>query len=145
MTAVENGSYIGMTDQLILKFPKKNLYSKEDFYVSPSNVKAYDFVTSWPKWIKKIVNIFLCRSWNSEISVIKTYERDNFNPYIIIFKIEGKVSYTGIEKSTIYETGGIKYEKGIKTILNPEKDKNAIEDIKKIITPRKDLKLNDLG
>lgn len=78
------------------------------------------------------LNIFLCRSWNSEISVIKTYERDNFNPYIIIFKIEGKVSYTGIEKSTIYETGGIKYEKGIKTILNPEKDKNAIEDIKKI-------------
>tara|TARA_R110001592_G_scaffold202005_1_gene451255 strand:+ start:937 stop:2229 length:1293 start_codon:yes stop_codon:yes gene_type:complete len=78
------------------------------------------------------LNIFLCRSWNSEISVIKTYERDDFNPYIIIFKIEGKVSYTGIEKSTIYETGGIKYEKGIKTILNPEKDKNAIQDMKKI-------------
>ena len=47
-----------MTDQLILKFPKDNLYSKEDFYVSPSNLKAYDFIVSWPKWIKRIVNIF---------------------------------------------------------------------------------------
>jgi len=47
-----------MTDQLILKFPSKKIYLKEDFYVSPSNIKAYDFINSWPKWIKRIVNIF---------------------------------------------------------------------------------------
>jgi len=47
-----------MTDQLILKFPNKKAYLKEDFYVSVSNQKAYDFVNIWPKWIKKIVNIF---------------------------------------------------------------------------------------
>jgi len=55
---MENGTYTMMNDQLILKFPKDNLYSKEDFYVSPSNLKAYDFIISWPKWIKRIVNIF---------------------------------------------------------------------------------------
>jgi len=47
-----------MTDQLILKFPSNNAYYKEDYYVSPSNQEAYDFISSWPKWIKRIVNIF---------------------------------------------------------------------------------------
>jgi chromosomal replication initiation ATPase DnaA len=47
-----------MNDQLILKFPSIKAYKKEDFYVSPSNSKAYDFINSWPNWIKRIVNIF---------------------------------------------------------------------------------------
>ena len=47
-----------MNDQLILKFPTKQVYKKEDFYVSSSNQKAYDFINCWPKWIKRIVNIF---------------------------------------------------------------------------------------
>ena len=47
-----------MNDQLILKFPAQKAYKKEDFYVSPSNQKAYDFINNWPKWIKRIVNIF---------------------------------------------------------------------------------------
>ena len=46
-----------MSNQLILKFPNQKAYKKEDFYVSPSNQKAYDFINSWPKWIKRIVNI----------------------------------------------------------------------------------------
>ena len=47
-----------MTDQLILKFPTNNVYLKEDFYVSSSNQEAYEFINSWPKWIKRIANIF---------------------------------------------------------------------------------------
>ena len=47
-----------MNDQLILKFPSHQAYKKEDFYVSPSNQEAYDFINSWPRWIKRIVNIF---------------------------------------------------------------------------------------
>ncbi len=47
-----------MSDQLILKFPSSNAYLQEDFYVSSSNKEAYDFVSSWPKWHKRIVNIF---------------------------------------------------------------------------------------
>ena len=47
-----------MSDQLILKFPTQQAYKKEDFYVSSSNEKAYDFINSWPNWIKRIVNIF---------------------------------------------------------------------------------------
>ena len=47
-----------MNDQLLLKFPRQQVYKKEDFYVSPSNQEAYDFINSWPKWIKQIINIF---------------------------------------------------------------------------------------
>ena len=47
-----------MNDQLILKFPKKEIYQREDYYVSPSNQEAYDFIINWPKWIKRIVNIY---------------------------------------------------------------------------------------
>ena len=47
-----------MNDQLILKFPSHQAYKREDFYVSPSNMQAYDFINSWPRWIKRIVNIF---------------------------------------------------------------------------------------
>jgi len=47
-----------MNDQLILKFPTYQAYKKEDFYVSPSNQEAYDFIINWPKWIKRIINIF---------------------------------------------------------------------------------------
>jgi len=47
-----------MNDQLILKFPTHKAYKKEDFYVSPSNQEAYDFINSWPQWIKRIINIF---------------------------------------------------------------------------------------
>ena len=47
-----------MPDQLILKFPKDNIYLKEDFYVSSGNQEAYEFISSWPRWIKRIANIF---------------------------------------------------------------------------------------
>ena len=47
-----------MTDQLILNFPIVKNYLKEDFYVSSSNKEAYDYIISWPKWVKRIVNIF---------------------------------------------------------------------------------------
>ena len=47
-----------MNDQLILKFPSHQAYKKEDFYVSPSNQEAYNLINSWPKWIKRTVNIF---------------------------------------------------------------------------------------
>ena len=47
-----------MSDQLILKFPYSHAYKKEDFYVSSSNQEAYDFINGWPKWFKRIINIY---------------------------------------------------------------------------------------
>jgi len=53
-----NGKFIKMNDQLIFKFPSSQVYFHEDFYVSSSNREAYDLINSWPKWIKRIANIF---------------------------------------------------------------------------------------
>ena len=47
-----------MVDQLILNIPSRKLYLNEDYYVSPSNKEAYEFIVSWPKWIKRTANIF---------------------------------------------------------------------------------------
>ena len=47
-----------MADQLIFNFPKKKNYLSEDYYVSSSNQEAYNFINSWPKWIKRICNIY---------------------------------------------------------------------------------------
>ena len=47
-----------MNDQLVLKFPTINAYLQQDYYVSSSNHEAYDFINSWPNWLKKIANIF---------------------------------------------------------------------------------------
>ena len=47
-----------MVDQLLLKFPSNKVYLEEDFYVSDSNHEAYDFITSWPKWIRRTANIY---------------------------------------------------------------------------------------
>ena len=47
-----------MNDQLVLKFPTIKAYLQQDYYVSSSNQEAYDFINSWPKWLKKIANIF---------------------------------------------------------------------------------------
>ena len=68
-----------MNDQLILKFPSHQAYKKEDFYVSPSNQEAYDIITSWPKWIKRTVNIFGPSDFG------------NFHPIEVIAVREGKI------------------------------------------------------
>ena len=47
-----------MVDQLILNFPSNKVYLNEDYYVSQSNKEAYEFINSWPKWIKRTVNLF---------------------------------------------------------------------------------------
>jgi len=47
-----------MNKQLLFKFPQKLVYLNEDYYVSSSNNDAFNLINSWPKWIKKTVNIF---------------------------------------------------------------------------------------
>lgn len=77
------------------------------------------------------INIFLCRGWNTEITVLKDFYKSGDNPYIIIFKAEGKKSITGLNVEKYYEAGGIKTEEGIKTILSVD-EKDVISDLKNI-------------
>ena len=99
-----------MNDQLILKFPTHQAYKKEDFYVSPSNQEAYDFINSWPKWIKRIINIFgpsgsgkshlasilknktSCLSINSNDLDEKTFLKFKTKEALIIENLDEKIS-----------------------------------------------------
>ena len=84
-----------MSDQLILKFPTERAYKKEDFYVSPSNQEAYNFIDSWPRWIKRIANIFgpsgsgkshLASILNSKTSCLKIDSEDLDDNIFLEFK-----------------------------------------------------------
>ena len=86
-----------MNDQLILKFPTINAYLQQDYYVSSSNQEVYDFINSWPKWLKRIVNIFgpsgsgkthLASILNSKTSVLEV-QSDQLNDKIF-FKFKTK-------------------------------------------------------
>tara|TARA_B110001454_G_scaffold31590_1_gene30908 strand:+ start:13 stop:672 length:660 start_codon:yes stop_codon:yes gene_type:complete len=99
-----------MNDQLILKFPTHRAYQKEDFYVSSSNQEAYDFINSWPKWIKRIINIFgpsgsgkshlasilknktSCLSINSNDLDEKTFLKFKTKEALIIENLDEKIS-----------------------------------------------------
>ena len=84
-----------MNNQLILKFPTQKAYKKEDFYVSPSNQEAYDFINNWPAWIKRIVNIYgpsgsgkshLAHIFKSKTSFVEVHSKDLDDKVFIKFK-----------------------------------------------------------
>tara|TARA_B100000886_G_scaffold73403_1_gene47199 strand:+ start:36075 stop:36716 length:642 start_codon:yes stop_codon:yes gene_type:complete len=46
-----------MNDQKVFKFENSNFYFEEDFCISNSNKKVYDFLNLYPKWESKLINI----------------------------------------------------------------------------------------
>ena len=44
-------------EQLLINFQFKKEYYEQDYYVTKSNFDAFTFVNTWPKWIKKFVNL----------------------------------------------------------------------------------------
>ena len=45
-------------NQLLFELDHKKNFNEHDFYVSKSNFYAYNIIDKWPKWEKKILNIF---------------------------------------------------------------------------------------
>ena len=102
-----------MNDQLILKFPTQQAYQKEDFYVSPSNQEAYDFINKWPKWIKRIVNIFgPSGSGKSHLASI----------------LKGKTSYLQIDSNELNEKVFLKF-KTKEALIIENLDENIYEKL----------------
>ena len=99
-----------MNNQLILKFPSQQAYKKEDFYVSSSNQEAYDYICSWPKWLKRIINIHgpsgsgkshlvsilktktSCLKVNSNDLNEKIFSKFKINETLIIENLDEKIS-----------------------------------------------------
>tara|TARA_B100000700_G_scaffold228666_1_gene252648 strand:- start:601 stop:1266 length:666 start_codon:yes stop_codon:yes gene_type:complete len=45
-------------NQLLLDFGSKKNFNDHDYYVSKSNYFAFNIIDKWPKWEKKILNIY---------------------------------------------------------------------------------------
>jgi chromosomal replication initiation ATPase DnaA len=81
--------------QLLINFNLKKDYSKEDFYVSSSNLFAFDIINSWPKWIKRSVNLsgerysgksHLVKIFESKTSCLSVISKDFSDTTLIKFK-----------------------------------------------------------
>jgi len=109
---------------------RRNNLSPENLYNSIDSdlCKNEDILLGFLSNIMKF-NVFLCRSWSTEISIIKSMIHQKEYPYVIIFKNDTPVSLTGLKIEEGFETGGVKTSKGIKTILNFENDKAVIEEL----------------
>ena len=135
-----------MNDQLILKFPTQNAYKKEDFYVSSSNEEAYDYINSWPRWIKRIINIFgpagsgkshLASILQNKTSCLKVLSKDLNEKIFIKFKTKEALIIENL------------YEKVNEKILFSIWNKTIQDNKYLLITSRKpistyEFKLNDL-
>ena len=81
--------------QLLMNFNLKKDYSKQDFYVSSSNSFAFDIINSWPKWLKKSVNLcgekysgksHLAKIFESKTSCLNVTSKNFSDKTIIKFK-----------------------------------------------------------
>lgn len=79
------------------------------------------------------INIFICRMWNNDLTVIKEINFSKESHSILLFKYFGKVSLTGMETNVFYETGGIEINGKIMTILNCDEHEKIIKKLRREI------------
>ena len=82
-------------NQLFIKFENIKDYKKENFFVSTSNLEAFEILNSWPKWIKKFINLYgekysgkshLARIFESKSTCLNIREKDFTEEILIKFK-----------------------------------------------------------
>ena len=82
-------------NQLFIKFENIKDYKKENFFVSNSNLEAFEILNNWPKWIKKFINLYgekysgkshLARIFESKSTCLNIREKDFTEEILIKFK-----------------------------------------------------------
>tara|TARA_B100001765_G_C19481364_1_gene329005 strand:- start:2 stop:658 length:657 start_codon:yes stop_codon:yes gene_type:complete len=82
-------------NQLFIKFENIKDYKKENFFVSTSNLEAFEILNNWPKWIKKFINLYgekysgkshLARIFESKSTCLNISEKDFTEEILIKFK-----------------------------------------------------------
>ena len=89
---MKNGFIMKDNEQLLINFEFKKDYLEQDFYVSESNLHAFNLINDWPKWIKKIVNLYgekysgkthLCKIFETKTSNISV-NASNFTDEVLV-------------------------------------------------------------
>ena len=52
------GNSMNNKNQILFDFNLNKSYLDQDYYLSSSNQDAYNLINSWPKWIKKTINLY---------------------------------------------------------------------------------------
>ena len=52
------GNPMNNKNQILFDFKLNKSYLDQDYYLSSSNQDEYNFINSWPKWIKKSINLY---------------------------------------------------------------------------------------
>ena len=82
-------------NQLFIKFENIKDYKKENFFVSTSNLEAFEILNNWPKWIKKFINLYgekysgkshLAKIFESKSTCLNISEKDFTEEILIKFK-----------------------------------------------------------
>ena len=82
-------------NQLFIKFENIKDYKKENFFVSNSNLEAFEILNNWPKWIKKFINLYgekysgkshLARIFESKSTCLNISEKNFTEEILIKFK-----------------------------------------------------------
>lgn len=88
---------MNIKNQLLFNFKFKKNYLDQDYFISPSNQEAFDLINSWPKWIKKTINIYgekfsgkshLTSIFEKKTSCIKVSSKEFSDETIKKFKIK---------------------------------------------------------
>ena len=52
------GNSMNNKNQILFDFKLNKSYLDQDYYLSSSNQDVYNLINSWPKWIKKTINLY---------------------------------------------------------------------------------------
>ncbi len=99
--------------QLIFNFEHNKSFQKNDFFISDSNYFAYELLMSWPKWEKKLINIFGGKS-SGKTHLLEIFQQKNK-----AVKFEAKnfskddLDNTNIEQNVILENLGESFNENV--------------------------------
>ena len=85
-------------NQNIFNFKQKKSFNYKDFFVSKSNYFAFEILQSWPKWEKKIINIY-GESFSGKTHLSKIFLKKNNG--LVIF--EKDINNEIFKKLKLYE------------------------------------------
>ena len=95
-------------NQTLFDFKVSKNYLDQDYYLSSSNQDAYNLINSWPKWIKKTINLYgekfsgkshLASIFENKTNCIKVLSKNFSNETIKNFKIKQALIIEDFDKN----------------------------------------------
>jgi len=102
------GNQINNKKQILFDFKLNKSYLDQDYYLSSSNQDVYNLINSWPKWIKKTINLYgekfsgkshLASIFEKKTACIKVFSGNFSDETIKNFKTKQAVIIEDLDKN----------------------------------------------